>query len=81
MEGTKMREFHIVLRSLQQVQAFVDLAMMQPFDVYVGNDRQNINGKDLMGMFGLDLSEPVSVRMRCSLEEYDSFSAAACAIA
>ena len=45
-----MREFDIVLRSLRQVQEFVRLAMIQPFDVSVGNDRQNINGKDLMGM-------------------------------
>ena len=76
-----MWEFHICIESFQQVQEFVALANEQPFDVSVGNERQDINGKDLMGMFGLDLSEPVSVRMRCSLEEYDSFSAAACAIA
>ena len=38
-----MLEFHIVLRSLRQVQDFVTLAMVQPFEVLVGNDRQNIN--------------------------------------
>lgn len=72
-----MREFHIVLRSLRQVQDFVTLAMRQPFEVHVGNDRQNINGKDLMGMFSLDYSVPVRVRMRCSQEEFSTFHASA----
>ena len=61
-----MREFDIVLRSLRQVQDFVRLAMVQPFDVQVGNDWQNINGKDLMGMFSLDYCQPLRVQFMCS---------------
>ena len=72
-----MREFHIVLRSLRQVQDFVSLAMVQPFDVHVGNERQIINGKDLMGMFSLDYSAPVRVQVRCSQEEFSSFHSSA----
>ena len=68
-----MREFNIVLRSLRQVQEFVSLAMIQPFDVLVGNDNHSINGKDLMGMFTLDYSNPVAVRVRCSQEQFTSF--------
>ena len=68
-----MREFHIALHSLKQVMDFVALAMAQPFEVSVGNDYQNINGKDLMGMFVLDYSAPVCVRMRCSQDEFFSF--------
>ena len=70
-----MREFNIVLRSLQQVQEFVAIAMVQPFEVSVGNDRQRINGKDLMGMFSLDYSAPIRVRVICSAEEFSSFRA------
>ncbi len=66
-------EFDIVLRSLQQVQDFVALAMVQPFEVMVGNDRQSINGKDLMGMFSLDYSHPVRVCVRCTQEQFSSF--------
>ena len=69
-----MHQFDIVLRSLQQVEEFVTLAMVQPFEVLVGNDRQSINGKDLMGMFTLDYSAPVSVQVRCTQEEYSKFS-------
>ena len=72
-----MREFDIILRSLQQVQDFVALAMVQPFEVLVGNDRQNINGKDLMGMFSLDYSHPVRVQVCCSQEQFSHFRSSA----
>ena len=56
-------EFEINIRSFQQVQDFVALACDQSFDIRVGNDRQHINGKDLMGMFSLDFSRPLLVRI------------------
>ena len=68
-----MREFNIVLKSLRQIQDFVALAMTQPFEVLVGNERQHINGKDLMGMFSLDYSVPVRVQVICSAEEFTKF--------
>ena len=72
-----MLEFDIILRSLKQVQAFVKLAMVQPFEVLVGNDRQHINGKDLMGMFSLDYSHPVRVRVTCTQEQFTCFRSSA----
>ena len=72
-----MLEFDINLRSLQQVQDFVAIAMIQPFEVLVGNEGQNINGKDLMGMFSLDYSQPVRVRVSCSQEQFSCFRASA----
>ena len=68
-----MWEFHINIRSFQQVQNFVALATAQPFDILVGNDCQSINGKDLMGMFSLDYRYPQRVRVRCSEEEFTRF--------
>lgn len=70
-----MLEFDIILRSLKQVQDFVALAMVQPFEIFVGNDRQSINGKDLMGMFSLDYSQSVRVRMDCTPEQVSCFRA------
>lgn len=72
-----MGEFDIILRSLQQVQDFVEIAMIQPFEVLVGNDRQDINGKDLMGMFSLDYSVPVRVKVKCSPEQLACFRSSA----
>ena len=72
-----MREFHIMIRSLQDVKDFVALSSAQPFPVIVGSDSQNINGKDFMGMFSLDYRYPQRVRVRCSEEEFTRFLHAA----
>ena len=68
-----MKEFTINIHSFEDVQEFVSLATVQPFRVLVGNDRYRVSGKSFMGMFSLDCSEPLQVRMDCSQEEYDNF--------
>lgn len=68
-----MRQFNICIRSFRQVQDFVSLAMVQPFEVLVGNDRQQINGKSFIGMFSLDYRRPVQVSVKCSDDEYARF--------
>ena len=68
-----MHHFDICVRSFRQVQDFVALAMVQPFEVLVGNDRQQINGKSFMGMFSLNCQEPLFVRVMCSEEEFLRF--------
>ena len=65
------------MNSFQQVQNFVRVAVEQPFEIRVGNDHQNINGKDLMGMFSLDYSRPLGVKMHCTEEEFLRFQQAA----
>ena len=66
-------EFEINISSFQQVQDFVALACEQAFDIRVGNDRQHINGKDLMGMFSLDFSRPLLVRIGIDNETVRNF--------
>ena len=68
-----MREFNIRVHSLRQVQDFVALAMVQPFEVLVGNDKQQVNGKSFIGMFSLDCRRPVRVRVKCTEEEFGRF--------
>ncbi len=72
-----MREFTIYIRSFQDVQDFVSIATVQPFRIVVGNDRCRVNAKSFMGMFGLDYSQPLQVRMACTQEEYNAFLEAA----
>ncbi len=72
-----MRQFNIRFCSFRQVQAFVALAMVQPFEVLVGNERQQVNGKSFIGMFSLDHRRPLSVSVRCSDEEFGQFQEAA----
>lgn len=68
-----MHHFTIRICSLKQVQDFVSLATVQPFEVLVGNERQQIDGKNFIGMFCLDYSRPVQVSVRCSDEEFRRF--------
>ena len=72
-----MKVFCIRLRSMEDVQEFVALANTQPFDVSVGNEYQNVNGKSFMGMFCLDQHLPQQVRVECSEEEFRRFYEAA----
>ena len=68
-----MREFNICVRSFQQVQDFVSLAMVQPFEVLVGNEKQQVNGKSFIGMFSLDYKRPLRVIVQCTEEEFGKF--------
>ena len=65
--------FHISLTTFEQIKTFVAIAARQPFDIRVGNDRQNINGKDFMGMCALDFSRPIRVQADCTAVEAAEF--------
>ena len=72
-----MKQFSILIRSFADVQAFVSLSSQQPFDVSVGGDDQDISGKSLMAMLGLNLRHPLLVRVDCDEAQYTRFRAAA----
>lgn len=76
-----MQEFDINLRSFSEVQDFVSLATVQPFEIMVGNDHQQVNAKSFMGMFSLDFTQPIRVCAECSEEEFTRFRLAAASIA
>ena len=68
-----MWQFDICVRSFRQVQDFVALAMVQPFEVLVGNEKQMVNGKSFMGMFTLNFKKPLRVTVKCTDEEFGKF--------
>jgi len=68
-----MHQFHILLHSFREMEQFVSIAMVQPFEVRVGNERTQINGKNYIGMFTLDFKDPLLVQMVCSEDEYLRF--------
>ena len=68
-----MKAFSISIHSLKEVQDFVSLAMVQPFDVLVCNDHQQINGKNFMGMFSLDFRQPLQVQVNCDDDTFCRF--------
>ena len=72
-----MRSFYISVHTVQQVQEFVAIASVQPFNITVGNESQCVNGKSLMGYFCLDPFRAMQVRMDCTEEQFQRFYEAA----
>lgn len=56
-------EFQVLLTSVADVKEFVDVASACPCDVDVCTGRYIVNGKSIMGLFSIDLSKPVTVRV------------------
>ena len=71
-----MHQFTIHFRSFADVQRFVDLATQFSFPIIVGNDSYHVNGTSFMGMFSLDYSHPLQVRLTCSDEDAERFKEA-----
>ena len=68
-----MRQFDIVVTTFRQVQDFVSLAMVQPFEVLVESDRRQVSGKNFMGMFSLDFHQPINVLVDCDEDSFCRF--------
>ena len=75
-----MYQFHITVNSFRQIRDFVSLAMVQPFEVLVGNGSRQVSGKSFIGMFCLDYKRPLQVSVKCSEEEFGKFRQAAAEI-
>ena len=72
-----MKQFSILIRSFADVQEFVSLSSQQPFDVAVGAEGQDISGKSLMAMLGLNFRHPLEVRVNCNEDQFANFQSAA----
>ena len=68
-----MREFKIRLRSVQEVQEFVDLATVKPFVIEVCDDSHCVNAKSFMEMFSLNFSNCLTVKSEGYDWEFDQF--------
>ena len=54
------------LNSIEQVKAFVNIAMSKDFDVDLTQGKYIVNGKSIMGVFSLDLTLPITMIAHCS---------------
>lgn len=61
-----MSEFQVSLASIEEVRQFVNAATRSPCEVDVLSGRYVVDGKSIMGLFSLDLSRPVTVRLHGS---------------
>lgn len=71
--GNFVREFTIRFYSFRDVQDFVALATEHAFPIVVGNDTYQVNGTSFMGMFSLDYSRPLKVKLTCTEAEFEDF--------
>ncbi len=67
-----MREFSIRLKSVRDVEEFVDIAATRGYPVVVRDDRNKINSDSFMELFCLDFTQPLRVVCECSEEDMNS---------
>lgn len=58
-----MKEMQIKLFTIQQVREFVNLVILEDFEVDLIQGRYTIDAKSIMGIFSLDLLSPITVRI------------------
>ena len=51
----------LLLDNIDKVKEFVAISRTRPYDVDLLSGKYIINGKSIMGIFGLDLTKPVTV--------------------
>ena len=68
-----MTTFPIQLTSVSDTKAFVDAANRLDCDVDVICGRYLVDGKSIMGLFSIDLSEPIQVQVQGSQAQADIF--------
>jgi len=60
-----MKSINIMLKSINDVKDFVNIASKYDFDIDLTSGRYVIDAKSIMGIFSLDLSKPIKVTMHC----------------
>ena len=58
-----MRQFTIRFAAMEDVLQFVGLCSRLPFPVTIGSDGYYVNGRSFMGLFTLDFSGPLEVKV------------------
>lgn len=60
-----MKTVMISLKSIDDVKGFVSEVSKVPFDVDLSSGRYVVDAKSIMGIFSLDLSNPIKVEIHC----------------
>lgn len=68
-----MKTFDILLSSINDIKAFVNIVNKYEFDVDLTSGRYVVDAKSIMGIFSLDLSKPIQVDIHSDGESADKF--------
>ncbi len=60
-----MIEKTIMLKNMDDVKKFVDIACSKDYDIELMSGKYIINAKSIMGVFSLDLTKPVVMVAHC----------------
>lgn len=66
-----MKTFNILLSSINDIKAFVNIVNKYEFDVDLTSGRYVVDAKSIMGIFSLDLSKPIKVDVHADDEAQD----------
>jgi len=58
-----MKNFNIMLNSINDVKTFVNTVNKYDFDIDLTSGRYVVDAKSIMGIFSLDLSKPIKVEV------------------
>ena len=58
-----MKTFNILLSSINDIKAFVNIVNKYEFDVDLTSGRYVVDAKSIMGIFSLDLSKPIDLNI------------------
>jgi len=67
----KVKVLNIILKSINDVKDFVNIANRYDFDIDLSSGRYVVDAKSIMGIFSLDLSKPI--RMEVHAEDCGGF--------
>jgi len=60
-----MPDFNISLKTISDVQNFVNIVNKYPCDIELKSEKYIINAKSMFGIFSLDLSKPIKIVFDC----------------
>ncbi len=58
-----MKKFQVMLNSIDDVKKFVNLVTKYDFDIDLVSGRYIVDAKSIMGIFSLDLANPIEVQI------------------
>lgn len=66
-----MRDVNIKLSLTEDIKEFVKITIKYPFDIDLLSGRYVVDGKSILGIFSLDLSNPITVKIHS--DDCDNF--------
>lgn len=65
----KNTELNVKLNQIEAVKTFINKVSKYDFDIMAGSGRYIVDGKSIMGLFSLNLANPVSLTIISDTEE------------